>query len=252
MPQQRGLIAAVILPDRPISPLAASYCNPDSGYAESITDYKKALSHIYALAITRNNNTLHFFWWQTKISKCSQPWLHSILDELKVLKREEQILIGSDSISFGFLSLVLSYFLRLSISNLSALPAMDWLSYTIEVLLQSALQPHLTCLGDCSHRLQKIEERDSFEMCMCKEKCIIFHWIQANRLTKLFLIYHWKSNKGDCCGKKSRSVQWLSCWFESASPLMANLFHGSYMNPLYPCSVLELCEYTVCKHCLFL
>lgn len=62
----------------------------------------KALSHIYALGITRNKNTLHFFWWQTKVSKCSQPWLHGILDELKVLKREEQILIGSDSISFGF------------------------------------------------------------------------------------------------------------------------------------------------------
>lgn len=144
----------------------------------------KALSHIYALGITRNKNTLHFFWWQTKVSNCSQPRLHGILDELKVLKREEQILKVSDSISFGFLSLFLSFFLRLPISNLSALPAMDWLCYTIEVLLQSALQPHLICLGDHSRRLQKIEVRDLFEMCMRKEKCIIFHWIQVNRLTK--------------------------------------------------------------------
>lgn len=77
-----SLIAAIILPDIPISPLAASSCNSQSscGSIESITDWrgkKKKNNHFptsmhWELQGIARQYT--FFWWQTKVLKCSQPW----------------------------------------------------------------------------------------------------------------------------------------------------------------------------------
>lgn len=82
MLQQRSLIAAIILPDSLISPLAASSCNSHTAqlWIHWVNDILAGggwitFTHLqYVLGITRNENALHFFWWQTKLPKCSQPW----------------------------------------------------------------------------------------------------------------------------------------------------------------------------------
>lgn len=82
------------------------------------------LSHISVFGITRNRTALNFFFLMTN-KRYENVVSHDCFNKLKVLNGEGRIFIGSDISSWGYFSLVRSFFLRLPISNLSPLPAMD-------------------------------------------------------------------------------------------------------------------------------
>lgn len=79
-------------------------------------------SHIYSMYWVLQEMRMHYTFSDDKQSYRNVV-SHDSLNKLKVLNGEGRILIGFDSISLGFLSLALSFFLRLPISNLSPLPA---------------------------------------------------------------------------------------------------------------------------------
>lgn len=134
MLQQRSLIAAIILPDSLISPLAASSCNSHTAqlWIHWVNDILgggglgESPSHIYSMYWVLQEMRMHYTFSDDKQSYRNVV-SHDSLNKLKVLNGEGRILIGFDSISLGFLSLALSFFLRLPISNLSPLPAIAWL-----------------------------------------------------------------------------------------------------------------------------